>query len=463
MRTMTVLMLWCFTLSSPKADGEEPRLTARDLIAALRPGDYLSVGPLRVIELTTAALGEKVSAEDQARLLWLRALAETHSGMKAQAIADYDGVLKLQPTNVDARLARALYMVDRHHVTDAELEFQRILENNPKEARALIGRAHCRAFNADLDAAEDLFRRARQIAPDDWAVTVCGASYFSVSLGGDTVIRQMTEMIDNWATNRSWLPFDLSGVYYTRAQLQYCQSRYAEALTDCRIARSLSSSEVQVANCRSLTAYCQLRLGDYAAARLVATELVSTGAAERDPRIQSTLRSTELLLTALAGSSNRAAEQALADTDAEAPGLDTFQAAAQYLILCGRYQDAATACNKFEEKYHRRWESIDSCYAYLLGACPDAAIRNADSALKLTDGYEKRYPRNSRLLMIRAIALAEAGRFDEAAKLASTATDLLPPTARLRSEYSRRVKSFQEKKPFRFDPKHPDYDVIESP
>jgi tetratricopeptide (TPR) repeat protein len=91
--------------------------------------------------------------------------------------------------------------------------------------------------------------------------------------------------------------------------------------------------------------------------------------------------------------------------------------------------------------------------AYLLACCPDVKYRDAKEAVGLALSVSRlANEQNPRWLMLVAMAWAQDGNYAEAARSAKTALDRARPDFPLRKEYERRLKLFEEKKPYRFKP-----------
>ncbi len=202
--------------------------------------------------------------------------------------------------------------------------------------------------------------RRRKSDPNNWVVSVYGAHLDMTGIDQESLIRELSEIIDKWASNRSWLPFDLAEVYRSRADLRYETGRYDEAIVDSRMARSLRSDELLVCQCRSRATSCYLRLGNYSAVRLAAAEAVASNQQKnKGSFLGSYLNDLKLLSLALAGSPDRAAKlAAVAIRDPKARFYD-YQTAIEYAILAGRYQDALTAYGSVQNKFRVQFAAIE--------------------------------------------------------------------------------------------------------
>jgi tetratricopeptide (TPR) repeat protein len=87
--------------------------------------------------------------------------------------------------------------------------------------------------------------------------------------------------------------------------------------------------------------------------------------------------------------------------------------------------------------------------AWLEAACPDEAVRNGKHAVELAhEVCGLNQWRDPDIINTLAAAYAESGQFAEAVKIQQKAVDLVGP--RRREDFQRRLKMYQEQKPYRF-------------
>jgi tetratricopeptide (TPR) repeat protein len=87
--------------------------------------------------------------------------------------------------------------------------------------------------------------------------------------------------------------------------------------------------------------------------------------------------------------------------------------------------------------------------AWLEAACPQADLRDGRQAVELaTEACQLRHWRVPAFIDTLAAAYAEIGQFDKAVLMQQKATDLAPSSER--EDYRRRLKVYQEGKPYRF-------------
>jgi tetratricopeptide (TPR) repeat protein len=351
-------------------------------------------------------------------------------------------------------------------VEDARKIFDKLAKTNPDAARTRIGLSYCDYHAGKAVSALQHFSRAQELCPEDWVVIMCSAqlSLTGIEPGRNVRVRQLTRIIDDWESKKSWLPFTLADVFKARAEQYIASSNYGKAAVDFRIARSLCPGGRLECASRYQAAFCYLRMGEYGTARLVADETIALfDKKDIDPYVAKLVTQLRWASLALSGAVDQAAKQTIERARTKRIGPSDFHQAIQYAILAGKFNDALSICRGAMDALGVHYDSIDSCYAYLLSTCPNDKARDGKLALELTEDYEQDHAENSRMLMIRSLALAETAQFDEAARVAAKAAELLPATAPLRAEYLRRSESFKKKSPFRMDARQPDFDLIERP
>jgi tetratricopeptide (TPR) repeat protein len=119
----------------------------------------------------------------------------------------------------------------------------------------------------------------------------------------------------------------------------------------------------------------------------------------------------------------------------------TWEAKKEYARALADYEKAAQLAGKrpYSAGYH-------AALAMLLAACPDAKIRDGKKALEVAQkAYELAKGPNE--LATLAAAHAELGEFDRAVEWQTRAIDAAPGA--LKEQYQRRLKLYQDRKPYR--------------
>jgi YaiO family outer membrane protein len=113
--------------------------------------------------LAVALLSMPVLAQDEEQAA--RKLVTEQKFAEARAV--YEGLLKLDPDNVDylnqiARLSAWM----KEYATATEI-FDRVLKREPRNAEALVGKAYVEMWQRHYPAAEELLAQAKKLSPED--------------------------------------------------------------------------------------------------------------------------------------------------------------------------------------------------------------------------------------------------------------------------------------------------------
>lgn len=144
-------------------------------------------------------------------------------------------------------------------------------------------------------------------------------------------------------------------------------------------------------------------------------------------------------------------KKALADLDEALKGWPTLGIArvnrGYTLELMGEY---AKALEEYQKTSH---VLAGNNIAWVLATCPDKLIRNGSEALRLAKIVcERTANREGMYLDTLAAAYAEAGKFDEAVKAQEKALEDKSYVIRYGEDGQKRLKLYQNKKPFRTEP-----------
>jgi hypothetical protein len=96
-------------------------------------------------------------------------------------------------------------------------------------------------------------------------------------------------------------------------------------------------------------------------------------------------------------------------------------------------------------------EGFDIALARILAAAPEAAARDGQRALTVLQALSEPVQRTLEFGMVTAMALAETGRFDEAASLQQQVIQQLPGDAgdAMRNRMADLLRSYQQRRPIR--------------
>ncbi len=349
---------------------------------------------------------------------------------------------------------------------DAFNSFKSLSENNPKDPRCRIGLAYCSYHLDKPRGAIQYYLDAKKIDASDWYVIAasCQLPLDGIQADPRSRVAAVTNIINSWPGDIVWYPMTIDDLYLARGQSRAERSRYAEARTDLLLAASLNKEARHQSVCYYEQVHCLLRCGNYKLAQFTASVAIKALESSRTDRyVNEHVSQLSLINRVMAGELWTAAKIAVENSEKQDATIDSFQQAIQYLILAGKHEAARKLIDKVEVQFGKEFESIAICKAYLLSASTEEKIRDGKLAMQLTNAFETEYVDNARMLMVRAIALAEASKFDQAIKVGSRAAGLLEEKCPCREEYERRVRLFKTGKPFRVDIDRPDLDLIGPP
>jgi tetratricopeptide (TPR) repeat protein len=123
---------------------------------------------------------------------------------------------------------------------------------------------------------------------------------------------------------------------------------------------------------------------------------------------------------------------------------------AMALVDLGRYGDARDQLRQGTQMFPDH-PGFVFALARILSAAPDAAVRDGQQALAIMQALPQPAQQTLDFGVVTAMALAEAGRFDDAAALQQQVVDQLPPATdpQLRQQLSRSLASYQQRQPLR--------------
>jgi tetratricopeptide (TPR) repeat protein len=123
---------------------------------------------------------------------------------------------------------------------------------------------------------------------------------------------------------------------------------------------------------------------------------------------------------------------------------------AMALVDLGRYGDARDQLRQGTQMFPDH-PGFVFALARILSAAPDAAVRDGQQALAIMQALPQPAQQTLDFGVVTAMALAEAGRFDDAAALQQQDLDQLPPATdpQLRQQLSRALASYQQRQPLR--------------
>ncbi|MBI5765396.1 MAG: tetratricopeptide repeat protein [Planctomycetes bacterium] len=322
------------------------------------------------------------------------------AGKFAEAIPFYQKAIELWPVYVDAHfnLAEDLRRIGQHD--DAAKEYEFVLQQSPRDAYAYAGLAGVFVAKGRLKDALECYERAISIRPDDpdilasMGVVLAAAGRFE-----DAVAKHRAALVlrpDDVALHAQF-----GSILAQMNRLSEAGDQFAEAV---RLDPSNSAA--------------RYRLG---LARL---------------------------------SSGRTAEAvvALRQSAQESPGNpDVHLAYGKALSAAG---DAVGAVGEFRKSLELNPKLIEAQaeLAWILATSPNDKLRNAEEAVRLAEeAARSTQEKNFAFLDTLGTAYANAGRFDDAIRVTSTALDLARTAKQSDAEakIASRIALYRERRPFR--------------
>jgi tetratricopeptide (TPR) repeat protein len=123
---------------------------------------------------------------------------------------------------------------------------------------------------------------------------------------------------------------------------------------------------------------------------------------------------------------------------------------AMALVDEGRFADARDQLMQGMQMFPDR-SGFVLALARILSAAPDSAVRDGQRALSLVQALPPAAQQTLDFAMVTAMALAESGRFDDAASLQQQVVDQLPSTvdSQMRQQLTQSLRSYQQRQPLR--------------
>jgi tetratricopeptide (TPR) repeat protein len=123
---------------------------------------------------------------------------------------------------------------------------------------------------------------------------------------------------------------------------------------------------------------------------------------------------------------------------------------AMALVDVGRFADARDQLIQGGQMFPDQ-PGFSLALARILAAAPDASVRDGHRALMVIQGLPPAAQRSLEYGVVTAMALAETGRFDEAASLQQQVLEQIPPNtdASLRQHLGDALRSYQQRRPVR--------------
>lgn len=422
---------------SPAA--ERPPLAT---VLELDPTDVSSITPSQLIEFCSYYLvKEKPAVEtDICKLLVLRGQAFGRLAKTAEALRDFDEVLRRAPNDSHAGFARARELVVQGRLDAALSQIDALLRDSPNATKVLTLKATILIKLRRWQLAMSLCDQAIKVAPDEPDAYLYRVMA-NVPLGR---MQQAFEDCNSCIRLGYGLGTPLAAIpICLRGDIFLAKNEVAHAMRDYEMAVGLDPRLIPA---RHGMWACYLLRGKYAIAGYLGRRL----AREFDDNPYASIP----LVVSLLHEGKRDEAQQLADRL-------LVQDSDSSLILLTRGHvnhargDYEAALLDYETALSMNpgHSQIEGSLAFLLATCPEKKIRDGKRAVALAKrGCERTREHNPRFLMLLAMAHAECGEVEEAARVAKRAIEKLGRGAPLEKEYKRRIKAIIEKGPVHLKP-----------
>ena len=331
----------------------------------------------------------------------------------------------------ESTFARGIELMQRHETEPAIAAFERVLELEPNDAQAHYNLARAQIETGALDQAEAHLRAAIAAWPEFFDAHLNLAILLGRSGRGEEAAEHIERAV---AIDPEHLP---TRMLHARVLAERGDQRAAMAELEAIVALDPASIDARLA-----LAQLHLEAGEVDAAKRQLEQVLTAAAASDRDRAQAHLRLARLPRTppAEAAEHLRAAIEleptsveargALAERLASAGRLDEAAAElgrlvelapddprarvglATTLVLAGEYARAKTTLDESSDRFPDNL-ALQHLLARLLATCPDPALRDGARAVTLAEKLVERELSVDHIETL-AMALAEAGRFDDA-------------------------------------------------
>jgi tetratricopeptide (TPR) repeat protein len=368
------------------------------------------------------------------------------------AIKDFDEVLRLRPGNEQGAYFRATSLILSQKKSEGLKQLMDLTKLHPTFAKGFIGLA-------DYYEREENYRKCLEHAEKATVLDSKDPAGFYYRAMAHLGMEDNQKALDDLGRSLARGPILESFISPT---YPYCYRSYiyadllgrpADGLRDTLFGVSLNPNS---SNCKIGLWDYYFKTGKYHIAKLISEQMT-----QQEPKHDGALRSKALSLIShgILDDALRAAEDAVA-VGSEDPKSHCYLTRGQVYFARGQFEDAAKDYDKAGsiQKDHFR---IMGAKAYMLAACQEEKFRDGKTALQLaTRCGKKTSMENARFLMLLAMAHAECGDFEQAVGFAKKSLEKAHPEFPWLDEYKKRLKLFEEKKPYRFDPASKVFDYI---
>jgi len=298
-------------------------------------------------------------------------------GADLRALEQFQTAVELDPSLLDAGIKLGNVLVRQQRFEQAEVAYSKVLTANPQHRAALLKRAALWMSQQRFSAAIDDLEKLTKIDPDGGEVWVRLATSYQLSGNAEGAERAFSSSlgVTLTATERVGALFELGNLALARGQLEEAAGHYREVL----------------------------------------------GIEPASPRVSFALAG----VLGRQGHFAAAAEQYEAVTNSDPQNSAGWRGAATALILAG---NSGAARERLEAGLAVLPDDLELQHtlARLLAASPNLALRDGDRAFDLAIGVFNSAPTFTHGLTV-AMALAQAGRYEEAVRMQQELLDQAAP------------------------------------
>jgi tetratricopeptide (TPR) repeat protein len=356
-----------------------------------------------------------------------------------KALADFDEAIKLEPNEIEHRMARADFNRERGKLDEALADIDAILKNDADEAGAYLGKAQILREQNKLDEALAALDKATELAPSAPGPYQQRGEIFRAKGDSKKAIEQFNRVLQLQPG------FVLTLIH--RAESYLASEQYDEALVDI---------EAVLKDNPGLTVAHGLRAQALASLKRLPEAIEEmkklADAAQDQPEFRMQLA---LYLLYDKKPHEAIAEYGklldqLKDKDGEQAERIKFHALRGRADACLNIGEHAEAVKDFDEAMKIEGEDtgVLNNFAWVLATSPDDEVRDGKRAVELaTKAVDLTDEKEAHILSTLAAAYAETGDFEAARKWSQKSVDINDPEHQ--EQLQKELASYKENKPWR--------------
>jgi tetratricopeptide (TPR) repeat protein len=425
-----------------------------DLAFLPAEADCLTFPFAEIVQECSAELAENKEINHSRRyeLHLRRGFAFGGLGKYSEAVDDFNESLKLRPRDALALHFRATTMFSSGKKEEGHRELNDLIKLHPQFANAYVTLAHYYCSSGHYQECVDHANKAIALQPKNSEAYLCRAQGHQGLIHLQQALDDLNKCIQlvcDPGTSNASLPYLYRG--FINVELR---GKPAEGLRDLLMAIHLNPSSIN--NRIGLWSY-YFKMGKYHIANRISDQLLH----ENPTNVgASYCRIACLIQQDLIDEAMEIAGKAVMLAADDQSSCASFWARANVHFAKGDYKKCLEDYNRAESIQPKDYR-INGSKAYFLATSPDEKFRNGETAKKLALQWcNATAMENARFLMLLAMANAECGDFDEAVRVGKKSLEKAHANFPWLEEYKQRVKLFEQRKPFRFDPKTKVFDFI---